>query len=94
MEILLAKGGLAKGRIAKGRIVHFFPEGGLMPYDTSLRDFKRGALHLAAQARVPVVPVSLRFTPADRGGASVPSQTHDGHRHRRADSPDDDRSSQ
>ncbi len=53
MEILLAK----------GRIVHFFPEGDLKPYDTSLRDFKRGAFHLAAQARVPVVPLSIRFTP-------------------------------
>ncbi len=49
--------------LAKGRIVHFFPEGDLKPYDTSLRDFKRGAFHLAAQARVPVVPLSIRFTP-------------------------------
>jgi 1,2-diacylglycerol 3-alpha-glucosyltransferase len=49
--------------LAKGRIVHFFPEGELKPYDTSLRDFKRGAFHLAAQARVPVVPLSIRFTP-------------------------------
>jgi 1,2-diacylglycerol 3-alpha-glucosyltransferase len=49
--------------LAKGRIVHFFPEGELKPYDTSLREFKRGAFHLAAQARVPVVPLSIRFTP-------------------------------
>jgi 1,2-diacylglycerol 3-alpha-glucosyltransferase len=49
--------------LAKGRIVHFFPEGDLKPYDTSLRDFKRGAFHLAAHARVPVVPLSIRFTP-------------------------------
>jgi 1,2-diacylglycerol 3-alpha-glucosyltransferase len=49
--------------LAKGRIVHFFPEGELKPYHTSLRDFKRGAFHLAAQARVPVVPLSIRFTP-------------------------------
>lgn len=49
--------------LAKGRVVHFFPEGELKPYDTSLRDFKRGAFHLAAQARVPVVPLSIRFTP-------------------------------
>ncbi|MGE5828570.1 MAG: glycosyltransferase [Micromonosporaceae bacterium] len=49
--------------LAKGKIVHFFPEGELKPYDTSLRDFKRGAFHLAAQARVPVVPLSIRFTP-------------------------------
>jgi 1-acyl-sn-glycerol-3-phosphate acyltransferase len=49
--------------LAKGRIVHFFPEGDLKPYDTSLRDFKRGAFHLAARARVPIVPLSIRFTP-------------------------------
>jgi 1,2-diacylglycerol 3-alpha-glucosyltransferase len=49
--------------LAQGRIVHFFPEGELKPYDTSLRDFKQGAFHLAAQARVPVVPLSIRFTP-------------------------------
>jgi 1-acyl-sn-glycerol-3-phosphate acyltransferase len=49
--------------LAKGRILHFFPEGELKPYDTSLRDFKRGAFHLAAQARVPVVPLSIRFRP-------------------------------
>jgi 1-acyl-sn-glycerol-3-phosphate acyltransferase len=49
--------------LAKGRVVHFFPEGDLKPYDTGLRDFKRGAFHLAAQARVPVVPLSIRFTP-------------------------------
>jgi 1-acyl-sn-glycerol-3-phosphate acyltransferase len=49
--------------LAQGRIVHFFPEGELKPYDTSLRDFKRGAFHLAALARVPVVPLSIRFAP-------------------------------
>jgi len=49
--------------LAKGRLVHFFPEGELKPYDTSLRDFKRGAFHLAAQARVPVIPLSIRFRP-------------------------------
>jgi 1-acyl-sn-glycerol-3-phosphate acyltransferase len=54
--------------LAKGRIVHFFPEGELKPYDTSLRDFKRGAFHLAAQARVPVVPLSIRFKPPNGVG--------------------------
>ncbi|WP_433217218.1 glycosyltransferase [Dactylosporangium sp. CS-047395] len=49
--------------LAQGRIVHFFPEGELRPYDTSLRDFKQGAFHLAAQARVPVIPLSIRFRP-------------------------------
>jgi 1-acyl-sn-glycerol-3-phosphate acyltransferase len=49
--------------LAKGRIVHFFPEGELDPYNTELREFKRGAFHLAAQARVPIVPLSIRFAP-------------------------------
>ncbi|MFC3740451.1 glycosyltransferase [Paractinoplanes deccanensis] len=52
--------------LAQGRIVHFFPEGELKPYETGLRDFKRGAFHLAAQARVPVVPLSIRFTAPSR----------------------------
>ncbi|GIF72549.1 hypothetical protein Asi02nite_20670 [Asanoa siamensis] len=52
--------------LARGRGVHFFPEGELEPYDTTLREFKRGAFHLAAQARVPVVPLSIRFV-APRG---------------------------
>jgi 1-acyl-sn-glycerol-3-phosphate acyltransferase len=47
--------------LVKGRIVHFFPEGELKPYDTALRSFKRGAFHLAARARVPVVPISISF---------------------------------
>ena len=49
--------------LMKGRIVHFFPEGNLNPYDTSLRRFKKGAFHLAAQARVPVIPISIAFKP-------------------------------
>jgi 1-acyl-sn-glycerol-3-phosphate acyltransferase len=47
--------------LVKGRIVHFFPEGELKPYDTGLRTFKKGAFHLAARARVPVVPLSIAF---------------------------------
>lgn len=47
--------------LMKNHIVHFFPEGELKPYDTSLRDFKKGAFHLAAQARVPIVPMSITF---------------------------------
>ena len=49
--------------LMKGRLVHFFPEGDLTPYDTSLRSFKKGAFHLAAQARVPVIPISITFKP-------------------------------
>jgi len=47
--------------LLKGRIVHFFPEGELKPYYTGLRTFKKGAFHLASQARVPIVPISITF---------------------------------
>lgn len=47
--------------LLKNYIVHFFPEGELKPYDTSLRDFKKGAFYLAAQARVPIVPMLITF---------------------------------
>ncbi|NLN40827.1 MAG: glycosyltransferase [Clostridiales bacterium] len=47
--------------LMKGRIVHFFPEGELIPYDTGLRTFRKGAFYLAAQARVPIVPISITF---------------------------------
>ncbi|MHB1485543.1 MAG: glycosyltransferase [Saccharofermentanales bacterium] len=47
--------------LLKGRIIHFFPEGELVPYDTRLREFKKGAFYLAAQARVPIVPMSIKF---------------------------------
>jgi len=44
-------------------IVHFFPEGELKPYDSNLRDFKKGAFHLAAKAQVPIVPMLITFAP-------------------------------
>jgi len=49
--------------LMKNNIVHFFPEGELKPYDTRLRDFKRGAFYLAAKARVPIVPMLITFEP-------------------------------
>lgn len=49
--------------LAENCVVHFFPEGELIPYDTTLRDFKKGAFYLAARARVPIVPMSIRFEP-------------------------------
>jgi len=49
--------------LLKNNIVHFFPEGELKPYDTELRDFKKGAFHLAAKARVPIVPMLITFEP-------------------------------
>jgi len=47
--------------LLKGRVVHFFPEGELKPYDTNIYEFKKGAFHLAARARVPVVPMTIFF---------------------------------
>ncbi len=47
--------------LMKGRVVHFFPEGELKPYNTDLRNFKRGAFYLAAQARVPIIPITIAF---------------------------------
>ena len=47
--------------LAEGRIVHFFPEGFISPYGTELHSFKRGAFHLAAQAQVPVLPLTISF---------------------------------
>lgn len=47
--------------LMKNCIVHFFPEGELKPYDTSLREFRKGAFYLAAKARVPIVPMRITF---------------------------------
>lgn len=44
-------------QLRNGRIVHIFPEGELIRYDTHLRPFKRGAFDLAVDANVPIVPV-------------------------------------
>ena len=49
--------------LIKNHIVHFFPEGVLRPYDTDLISFRKGAFHLAAQARVPIVPMLITFDP-------------------------------
>lgn len=49
--------------LRKNHIVHIFPEGLLNPYDTGLRGFRKGAFHLAAQARVPIVPMLITFLP-------------------------------
>lgn len=47
--------------LMRNYIVHFFPEGELKPYDTVLREFKKGAFYLAARARVPIVPMRITF---------------------------------
>jgi len=52
--------------LLNGRIVHFFPEGELEPYSTTIRGFKKDAFYLAARARVPIVPRTISFS-APRG---------------------------
>ena len=49
--------------IARGGCVHFFPEGELVPYDTQLRPFQRGAFHLALRQRAPVLPMVVTYRP-------------------------------
>lgn len=51
-------------QLANHRVIHFFPEGELVPYDTTLRQFKKGAFHLAFEAHVPIVPMRITFTPS------------------------------
>lgn len=50
-------------QLRMGRVIHFFPEGELSAYASGLRPFKNGAFRLAAQARVPIVPMSITFDP-------------------------------
>lgn len=50
-------------RLLNGQTVHFFPEGELVPYDSKIREFKNGAFRIAAKARVPIVPLLIRFVP-------------------------------
>lgn len=49
----------------KGSFVHFFPEGHLVPYDTGLRDFKRGAFTFAYDSGVPIIPIIITYREKD-----------------------------
>lgn len=48
-------------RLQKGDIVHFYPEGSLIPYHKEIRDFKNGAFDFAVRNQVPVVPMVFQF---------------------------------
>lgn len=50
--------------IRDGNIVHFFPEGSLIPYHRQLRPFRRGAFRYAYDCQVPVVPFVVTFRKA------------------------------
>jgi 1-acyl-sn-glycerol-3-phosphate acyltransferase len=47
--------------IGAGYGVHFYPEGELVQYDTTLRPFKRGAFEYACRLGVPVVPMVFTY---------------------------------
>jgi len=51
-------------QLKKGRKVHFYPEGSLLKNAEIIRPFKKGAFHMAADAGVPVIPVTLVRRPA------------------------------
>lgn len=48
-------------RLQKGDIVHFYPEGSLIPYHKKIRDLKNGAFDFAVRNQVPVVPMVFQF---------------------------------
>jgi 1-acyl-sn-glycerol-3-phosphate acyltransferase len=47
--------------VEAGQGVHFFPEGELAMYDTTLRPFRRGAFAYACRLGVPVVPMVFTY---------------------------------
>lgn len=50
---------LTTEQLEKGRWVHIYPEGSLWLYAQDVRDFKKGAFHMASDADVPALPVAL-----------------------------------
>lgn len=48
-----------EARVGEGHIVHFFPEGMLLPYCKALRPFHMGAFALAVQAGRPILPMVI-----------------------------------
>jgi 1-acyl-sn-glycerol-3-phosphate acyltransferase len=48
-------------RLQKGKIVHFYPEGSLIPYHDKIREFRKGAFDFATKNQVPVVPMVFQF---------------------------------
>lgn len=47
--------------VEAGQGIHFFPEGELAMYDTTLRPFRRGAFAYASRLGVPVVPMVFTY---------------------------------
>lgn len=49
--------------MARGAVVQVYPEGVLIPYDTTLRHFRNGAFRLAVESGVPVLPMVITQEP-------------------------------
>ena len=48
-------------KLRKKRLVLFFPEGDIKHYDENLRSFQRGAFYIAADSRVPILPMKIQY---------------------------------
>ena len=51
----------AEEAVARGELVHFYPEGQLVRYHESLRDFHRGAFFTAVRTGRPILPMVLTY---------------------------------
>lgn len=49
--------------VKRGSCVHIYPEGSLIPYCRSLREFKSGAFRFAVKSNVPVLPMIIEQIP-------------------------------
>lgn len=49
--------------MAQGAVVQVYPEGVLIPYDSTLRSFRNGAFRLAVDSGVPVLPMVITQEP-------------------------------
>lgn len=48
-------------KLINGKLIHFYPEGNLVPKNPELDEFKRGAFVLAEEASVPIIPIRINF---------------------------------
>ena len=47
--------------ILNGNMIHFYPEGYLVPYCEKIRTFKNGAFNFAVKNKVDIIPVVFTF---------------------------------
>lgn len=48
--------------LQEGKTVHFYPEAAMRPYDTKIRNFKKGAFRFAVKNNVPIVPIVYTYS--------------------------------